>query len=301
MACYSPAVATDVPCPTNMQCPDQQTCIAGFCRVEGYAPPDGSSDGPQGTVGDRDGDGVLDLTDNCPGIANPLQEDEDGDKVGDACDVCPQLSDKLQADGDHDHVGDACDPNGGAADYRWLFEGFHAGLTWTGTQGWTVTNDLLRANAPGSNLNLDTYLTVPLPAGRTSYDNFVASAIIQVEQIPTGAADYHAIGFEIDDSNSTSSNRGFIDCDLEMDSGGTFLELNDGTQNGFQAFSWSANVVYQISLARHGAMYTCTVVGPGNISRSRSSAVVARDNSALTVWAFGVVGTFSSVFVAGPQ
>jgi hypothetical protein len=42
------------------------------------------------TVGaDTDGDGILDATDNCPSVYNPLQEDSDGDHVGDACDGCP--------------------------------------------------------------------------------------------------------------------------------------------------------------------------------------------------------------------
>jgi hypothetical protein len=38
------------------------------------------------TVPDTDGDGVPDTTDNCPNIANPLQENNDGDSEGDVCD-----------------------------------------------------------------------------------------------------------------------------------------------------------------------------------------------------------------------
>jgi hypothetical protein len=34
---------------------------------------------------DSDRDGVPDVSDNCPGIPNPLQEDLDADGTGDAC------------------------------------------------------------------------------------------------------------------------------------------------------------------------------------------------------------------------
>ena len=34
---------------------------------------------------DEDGDGVLDLLDNCGGVYNPDQSDRDGDGTGDAC------------------------------------------------------------------------------------------------------------------------------------------------------------------------------------------------------------------------
>ncbi len=38
---------------------------------------------------DADGDGVPDVQDNCPTVANPDQKDSDGDGVGDACEQCP--------------------------------------------------------------------------------------------------------------------------------------------------------------------------------------------------------------------
>ena len=58
---------------------------------------------------DVDGDGLLDCTDNCVGVANPEQLDSDGDGVGDACDGCPAMADPSQADTDGDGVPDACD------------------------------------------------------------------------------------------------------------------------------------------------------------------------------------------------
>jgi len=75
---------------------------------------------------DRDGDGIPDIRDNCPDIANPDQYDHDGDGVGDDCDTCaytanPGQEDTLAggnlddreapgyADTDGDGIGDRCD------------------------------------------------------------------------------------------------------------------------------------------------------------------------------------------------
>ncbi|MGB5106046.1 MAG: thrombospondin type 3 repeat-containing protein [Candidatus Zixiibacteriota bacterium] len=69
---------------------------------------------------DFDGDGIPDLSDNCPTIPNPSQADFDGDGAGDACDNCPTFSNPGQFDADGDGQGDACDncpgiPNSGQA------------------------------------------------------------------------------------------------------------------------------------------------------------------------------------------
>ena len=74
-------------------------------------------------VRDQDGDGILDLADNCPRIANRNQtnfdndalgdacEDSDGDGVFDAVDNCPRLANRNQTNLDGDRLGDACDPD----------------------------------------------------------------------------------------------------------------------------------------------------------------------------------------------
>ncbi|MFL5907759.1 MAG: thrombospondin type 3 repeat-containing protein [Solirubrobacterales bacterium] len=84
------------------------------------------------TPPDRDGDGVPDDEDNCPGVANPPQGDLDMDGIGNACDPdidgdgvpngqenpagCPTDSSPTNPDSDNDGVNDGqdafpCDPN----------------------------------------------------------------------------------------------------------------------------------------------------------------------------------------------
>ncbi|MEW5795187.1 MAG: thrombospondin type 3 repeat-containing protein [Candidatus Zixiibacteriota bacterium] len=81
---------------------------------------------------DTDHDGIPDSEDNCPGAANPLQEDNDGDGDGDVCDSdddndgvpdvtdnCQLAANPSQANLDGDALGDICDPdddNDGALD-----------------------------------------------------------------------------------------------------------------------------------------------------------------------------------------
>lgn len=97
--------------------------LAG-CEADGSSGGGGSkvSATPQTRNVDQDGDGVSDLLDNCPDMANAMQEDADGDGVGDVCDTdrdgdgvddvsdnCPLIANTDQADGDGDGIGDVCD------------------------------------------------------------------------------------------------------------------------------------------------------------------------------------------------
>jgi hypothetical protein len=64
---------------------------------------------PISQLADTDGDGIIDIMDNCPRVANPDQRDTDGDGVGDDCDNCVFKPNPDQTDGDNDLIGDACD------------------------------------------------------------------------------------------------------------------------------------------------------------------------------------------------
>ncbi len=74
------------------------------------------------TLGDTDGDGVADPSDNCPAVANPDQANTDGDTMGNACDDdddndtvvdssdnCALVPNTDQANTDGDALGNACD------------------------------------------------------------------------------------------------------------------------------------------------------------------------------------------------
>jgi len=143
-ACYSPTIASDVPC--ESACPEPQVCIDHVCRAPGYLPPDAAGDAPvDGSSADSDGDDVPDSVDSCPSLANPDQHDEDADTIGDVCDPCPHLA-GTALDSDADGVGDACDPQPTIAKQRLkFFDPFTSALPqWEPTNGLAVVGDQLR-------------------------------------------------------------------------------------------------------------------------------------------------------------
>jgi hypothetical protein len=71
---------------------------AGGPTFEADDEPDGESIVLVAQGFDADGDGFVNADDNCPGAANPDQDDADGDGIGDACEAA--CSDGLDGDGD---------------------------------------------------------------------------------------------------------------------------------------------------------------------------------------------------------
>lgn len=98
-------------CPPGGVCPPA-TLVERLTTLAQNAPVPAYAHGvlPAAAAGaDADADGFSSAADNCPAVANPVQQDGDGDSVGDACDLCPTDCNVDQADSDGDLVGDACD------------------------------------------------------------------------------------------------------------------------------------------------------------------------------------------------
>lgn len=148
----------------------------------------------KGFFGDRDGDGVVDPSDNCPDVANPGQEDRDGDGVGDACDLDSRppvadagpdqvlectgdLSATARLDGTGSHDPDGPDD---LASYRWSEGG--------ATLATTAVADVRFSLAPHT-----VVLTVTDRGGLTDTDSTVVTVVDTFD--PTGGIVFPEEGF----------------------------------------------------------------------------------------------------------
>ncbi|TXD34844.1 VWA domain-containing protein [Lujinxingia vulgaris] len=115
------------------------------------------------TVTDSDSDGIPDVMDNCPNVANADQADSDGDSIGDACDNCPFAAnvDQTASPGNPTGpnglvVGDACAPEPGqipiceeqTTEFERLNPNVYVVLDLSGSMDWGVggQNDHSRPN-----------------------------------------------------------------------------------------------------------------------------------------------------------
>jgi hypothetical protein len=126
----------------------------GALGIVNTVPADGFPTVPNCTPGhDEDGDGIDDCIDNCPGIANPMQDD------------VLEIANGQPAD----HVGDACDPSPTkTGDVRTKFVSFadpNERLEWQVVAGsWVVVNDAYVYTGTNSANAEETDLLAPRPA-----------------------------------------------------------------------------------------------------------------------------------------
>ena len=165
---------------------------AGGADDTGSGTPDGGD-----PMADSDGDGILDIADNCPTIANADQHDHDQDGRGDACDVCPHLPD-TGADSDGDGVGDACDPRPTEpGDRLAVFEGFYAPVAWQAVLGanpWQFTDGT--AHQP----NVEGVYQIMRPG---ALGNVFIDARVRVNQVAT-SANRHSVSLVLGYQSPTS-------------------------------------------------------------------------------------------------
>ena len=162
--CFAPDPTVGAPCAVgvaeDLRCPSGQMCVAHdgveTCEIDAITP-----DAP-GV--DRDSDGIIDVVDNCPDLANTDQADEDLDRAGDLCDPCPPFTGIEDADADG--VGDACDPNPSTpGDTMIAFTGFALPLS----NEWQTSGQFLASGGEGlatSSETSSTSATFASPASR---------------------------------------------------------------------------------------------------------------------------------------
>ncbi len=269
--CYAPKVQTGAPCDPALGdsgCPIGQHCLAEasghFCDVsapgDAVAAIDASLVDVSPTL-DTDGDGIPDVSDNCPTVPNPLQENEDGDRFGDVCDPCPPIADDDPMDSDGDGIADACDPHPlVAGDHLTLFEGFHHGvpMSWTVTGTWTASGDDVSVVA-----GPDKTATLLPPVQATANMTVTAGMIIDSIALATDDTD---VGVVL--PYTSGAVEAGIDCYLGQPAGGALdlviLDLaGEQTVVNKTADTWAFNTPYIVAMVR-GSTTTCATTA-GNL------------------------------------
>jgi hypothetical protein len=291
-ACYSPTLPQGVQCSAGGTCSDGRPCVAGVCGGPDAGPP----------IEDRDGDGIPDDKDNCPGDRNPDQANEDGDKFGDACDLCPTVADDLNTDSDGDGVGDACDPNRMVpGDKIVLFESFHAQAVpnWVRSTDWTVADDAVHVVAPMTD---DKFLVPTFDSSAINPDHITMSAAVTIEQVSGASDNYIELALPYDTTDPSG-----IDCSLHQ--GGTDIPGRDAVLYDdfalkvidLEPLGWETNMTYTIMANRRGASYVCNVIDPmGHATQVAGTTMTSLGTlSPVAVAVRGMTARIDWIFVVG--
>lgn len=286
--CFAPSAPSGVVCdPLAPVCPDGQQCVlrggAHECSTgEGdpIVPPDASSD--------LDGDGIIDMLDLCPAVADPAQDNEDGDRFGDACDPCPPIADDDPPDRDADGVGDACDPDSSRATDRIVrFDGFHHALdAWHATGEWSVTGDGAVITAGTDTASL----TMPTPPGQVTI-----RAAFRVDEL-TGTLTYSAAG-TIDQA---SEHAGIACYAFRTPSGLNRLGLirvSDALTLDADTMKVSPGERYVVTLTHDSGPYLCSGVHDANETTSTATYSPAPAQPELGLVAHAASVTFDWILV----
>ncbi|MCZ7685399.1 MAG: hypothetical protein M5U28_44130 [Sandaracinaceae bacterium] len=162
---------------------------------------------------DTDRDGVPDIFDVCPEIADPMQQDTDGDSVGDACDGCPCVSSPITTDLDGDGIQDPCDCDMDA-------DGCNNQIEWDTT-------------LPGC----ATATICPSTGERRTVCIGSACMVVQeaFDQVPRGCDERNRDGTCANTDALLPGGDAFIDdCDLDDDADGVD---DDGAGDGFEVYT----------------------------------------------------------------
>jgi len=183
---------------------------------------------------DSDNDGIPDISDNCPFVANPDQHDHDRDGRGDVCDVCPHIKDTGK-DFDGDGVGDACDPRpNDPGDRIAFFEGFYDRPAWTPVVGsmaaWQASNATLSQQ--------DTGAIYELVRTDKQFNNVVVEVRLNVAQEAANASRHSTgivLGYHAADD--------YMFCGVASQGGGVELDAGVVYPDGSNTFNYNNSAI----------------------------------------------------------
>jgi thrombospondin type 3 repeat protein len=263
--CYAPILPAGAPCASpesSQRCPTGLVCITSgsieVCEPPGTVEIDASVDAPDAAPPlDSDGDGVLDVDDNCPFVANADQADEDGDHVGDACDPCPPFADAT--DSDQDGVPDACDPNPMVAgDTIVAFAGFRAA-----PEGWTRTGDVSFTGGNAVMVGTETTAATLVIASSVPLHSTILASVKLTAITSTGL---NLGSVSVIDQQQPNTDKS-VACQLSALTGGVDASLrifDTATSTAVDAapHAFASGGTFVLELQRDGTDYTCSASNP---------------------------------------